>query len=51
MGLPSGTVFDLTDTEMPPVPGEDGDERQLIEDALKARPEIAPPSSSGAPRS
>jgi outer membrane protein len=41
MGLPSGTSFELTDTEMPPVPGEDGDERQMIEAALKARPEVA----------
>jgi outer membrane protein len=41
MGAPSGSAFDLTDTEMPPVPGEDGDERQLIESALKARPEVA----------
>ncbi|HVU52914.1 MAG TPA: TolC family protein, partial [Polyangia bacterium] len=41
MGTPGGTIFDLTDTEMPPVPGEDGDERPLVESALKARPEIA----------
>jgi outer membrane protein len=41
MGLPSESAFELTDTEMPPVPGEDGDERQMIADALKARPEIA----------
>jgi len=41
MGTPGGTVFDLTDTEMPAIPGEDGDERPLMEAALKARPEIA----------
>jgi outer membrane protein len=41
MGLPSDRTFELTDTEMPPVPGEDGDERQLIDGALRARPEVA----------
>jgi outer membrane protein len=41
MGLPSEAGFELTDTEMPPVPGEDGDERQMIDEALKARPEVA----------
>jgi outer membrane protein len=40
MGLPSGSGFELTDTEMPPVAGEDGDERQLIDGAIKARPEV-----------
>ena len=41
MGMPSDRAFELTDTEMPPVPGEDGDERQLIDGALRARPEVA----------
>ncbi|HSZ82935.1 MAG TPA: TolC family protein, partial [Polyangia bacterium] len=41
MGLPSESGFDLTDSEMPPVPGEDGEERQLIDGAIKARPEVA----------
>ncbi|HTA20223.1 MAG TPA: TolC family protein, partial [Polyangia bacterium] len=41
MGLPSESGFELTDTEMPPVAGEDGDEHQMIEAALAARPEIA----------
>jgi outer membrane protein len=40
MGLPSDRAFELTDTEMPPVPGEDGDERTLIDGALRARPEV-----------
>jgi outer membrane protein len=40
MGLPSESGFELTDSEMPPVSGEDGDERQLIDAALKARPEV-----------
>jgi outer membrane protein len=40
MGLPSEAGFELTDTEMAPVPGEDGDERQLIDSALKVRPEV-----------
>jgi outer membrane protein len=41
MGMPSDRPFELTDTEMPAVPGEDGDEKQMIDGALKARPEIA----------
>jgi outer membrane protein len=41
MGLPGEDAFVLTDSEMPPVPGEDGDERQMIDAALKARPEVA----------
>jgi outer membrane protein len=41
MGTPSESGFDLTDSEMPPVAGEDGDERQLIDGAIKARPEVA----------
>jgi outer membrane protein len=41
MGLPSESVFELTDTGMLPIPGEDGDEREMISDALKARPEVA----------
>ena len=40
MGLPSESAFELTDTGMPPVPGEDGEERSLIESAVKARPEV-----------
>jgi outer membrane protein len=40
MGLPSEAGFELTETEMAPVPGEDGDERQMIDSALKARPEV-----------
>jgi outer membrane protein len=40
MGLPSESAFELTDTEMPAVPGEDGEERSLIESAVKARPEV-----------
>ena len=40
MGLPSESGFELTDTEMPPVANEDGDEHQMIDDALKARPEV-----------
>jgi outer membrane protein len=41
MGMPGEYRFELTDSEMPAVPGEDGDERQMIESAIKARPEIA----------
>jgi outer membrane protein len=41
MGTPSESGFDLVDSEMPPVAGEDGDERQLIDGAIKARPEVA----------
>ena len=41
MGLPSASVFELTDTGMLPIPGEDGDEREMIADALKVRPEVA----------
>jgi outer membrane protein len=41
MGLPSESGFELTDTEMPPIPDEDGDERQMIDGAMKARPEVA----------
>jgi outer membrane protein len=41
MGLPSESVFELTDTEMRAVPGEDGEERPMIEGAIKARPEVA----------
>jgi outer membrane protein len=41
MGLPSDRAFELTDTEMPPVAGEDADERTLIDGALQARPEVA----------
>jgi outer membrane protein len=41
MGLPGESAFDLTDSEMPAVPGEDGAELPLIDDALKTRPEVA----------
>ena len=41
MGLPSESAFELTDTEMRAVPGEDDDERRMIDGAIKARPEVA----------
>ena len=41
MGLPTESAFELVDTEMRPVPGEDGDEGAMVADALKARPEVA----------
>jgi outer membrane protein len=40
MGTPSESGYELTDTEMPAVAGESGDERAMIDSALKARPEV-----------
>jgi outer membrane protein len=40
MGLADNQLFDLTDSELPAVPGEDGAPRALIDQALRARPEI-----------
>jgi outer membrane protein len=41
MGLPTDHTYELTDAELAPVAGEDGDPRALTEQALRARPEIA----------
>jgi outer membrane protein len=41
MGVPPNQAFDLTDSELPPVDGEDGDATALLERALKGRPEVA----------
>ncbi|HEV3031363.1 MAG TPA: TolC family protein [Polyangia bacterium] len=41
MGLPSESAFELTDTEMRAVPGEDDDERRMIDGAIQTRPEVA----------
>jgi outer membrane protein len=41
MGLPAERTFELTDSELPVVAGEDGAARELTELALRARPEIA----------
>jgi outer membrane protein len=41
MGVPVGPSFTLADTELPPVPGEDGPIGALVERAERARPELA----------
>lgn len=41
MGLPSDRSYKLGDSELGPVPGEDGDARALTDEALRARPEVA----------
>jgi outer membrane protein len=41
MGLPADQVYDPTDEAIPPVAGEDGDARGLIDRALSTRPEVA----------
>jgi len=41
MGVPETTTYQLTDGDEPPVPGEDGASAELIQIALRARPEIA----------
>ena len=41
MGLSADQSFDLTDSEVPPVGGEDGATHDLTERALHARPEVA----------
>jgi outer membrane protein len=41
MGLPGDLAFELTDDAMPPIPGEEGAARALIDRALAARPEVA----------
>jgi outer membrane protein len=40
MGMPSDRTYDLTDTELGAVPGEDGDLDTLTAQAVKARPEL-----------
>ncbi|HVZ73693.1 MAG TPA: TolC family protein [Polyangia bacterium] len=41
MGAPTERPYELTDDQIPAVAGEDGDQRTLTDQALKARPEIA----------
>ncbi len=41
MGIPEQQVFELTDSDEPPVTGEDGASADLIRTAQQARPEIA----------
>jgi outer membrane protein len=41
MGVAEDADYELVSTEMPPVPGEDGDPDALVDEALRARPEIA----------
>ena len=41
MGVPESTAYRLTDSDEPPVPGEDGAGAELIQTALRTRPEIA----------
>ena len=41
MGVERSVDYDLSDEEMPPVPGEDDEVEALIDDAKQTRPEIA----------
>jgi outer membrane protein len=41
MGLEASTEFDVADDQLPAVPGEDAALEQLVDEALKARPEVA----------
>jgi outer membrane protein len=41
MGVSSAHAFELTDSELPAVAGEDGDQLALTDHALKMRPELA----------
>jgi outer membrane protein len=41
MGLSADQLFALTDSEVPPVDGEDGAIHELTDRALRARPEVA----------
>jgi outer membrane protein len=41
MGVAAGTTRALADSDLPPVPGEDGSSEALVSEALKARPELA----------
>ena len=41
MGLPTEQRYELSDTELAAVPGEDGPSGPLLADALQARPEVA----------
>jgi outer membrane protein len=40
MGVFDGASFDLKDTELPPVAGEDDASGHLVDEALRARPEV-----------
>jgi outer membrane protein len=41
MGVTGGTDYDVADDMLPPVPGEDGAVGPLIDEALRARPDVA----------
>jgi outer membrane protein len=41
MGVERSVDYDLSDEEMPPVPGEEGEVETLIDDAKQKRPEMA----------
>jgi outer membrane protein len=41
MGVPADTAYTLADGELPPVRGEDAPPASLVDEALRARPELA----------
>ncbi len=41
MGVEGSTDYDVADETLPPVPGEDGSTGVLLDEAIKARPELA----------
>jgi outer membrane protein len=41
MGVEASTDFDVANDHLPPVPGEDASIEALVDEALKARPEVA----------